>query len=273
MRRRLAVVTVGCRPTRRFRRDRVARRPSRVRSGSDGASADVLVVNSCTVTHKAARDSRALARRLRRKRPGAVLVMAGCYARISPGDSALLPEVDHWIGDGDPEAMYRLLRSLSGDPEEGTGDGENPSCAVIDRLLGHTRTFLKIQDGCDAACAYCIVPKARGQERSVPLAKRRSARRAERDGAREDRPHGNPRGPVRGGPRGNGRPGAAARGAALRTGLCRFRLGSVGRRRSLRACGASRRGRKCCPPPLSPCRAAATTCCEGCGGRILRRIS
>jgi threonylcarbamoyladenosine tRNA methylthiotransferase MtaB len=229
MRRRLAVVTVGCKAN--FA-DSAGIASLAVRAGfdlaPDGASADVLVVNSCTVTHKAARDSRALARRLRRKRPGAVLVMAGCYARISPGDSALLPEVDHWIGDGDPEAMYRLLRSLSGDPEEGTGDGENPSCAVIDRLLGHTRTFLKIQDGCDAACAYCIVPKARGHERSVPLREAvESARRAERDGAREivlTGIHAGRYGADRGETDGLAR---LLEALLCETGLCRFRLGSV----------------------------------------------
>jgi len=184
MRRSLAVVTVGCKAN--FA-DSAAIARVALQTGFDlvppDAPADVLIVNSCTVTHRADRDSRALTRRLRRKNPDAVLVMAGCYARTAPEDRALLPEADHWIGAGDPDALPRLLRSLA--------DGLSPrreeaSVCAIDRLLGHTRTILKIQDGCDASCSYCIVPKARGRSRSVPVREVvEAARRAEGDGARE----------------------------------------------------------------------------------------
>jgi len=226
MRRRLAVVTVGCKAN--FA-DSAGVASIAVRAGFDlvteTGAADVLIVNSCTVTHKADRDSRALARRLRRGNPRAVIVMTGCYARTAPGDRAALPEVDYWVGGGDPEALPGLLASLAGTEEPA---GEEPSLAVIDRLLGHTRTFLKIQDGCDAVCTYCIVPKARGAGRSVPLKEVvESARRAERDGAREIVLTGIHVGRY-GADRGETDGLASLLEALLSaTSLCRFRLGSV----------------------------------------------
>ena len=200
-----------------------------MRAGFDvvpaGNPADVLVINSCTVTHRADRDSRALARRLRRGNPRAVLVMTGCYAQTSPDDRSLLPEVDHWIGTGEPEALSGLLRALAADSPPRM---ETPSGFAVDRLLGRTRMFLKIQDGCDAACAYCIVPKARGGIRSLSVADAvESARRAEEDGAREivlTGIHAGRYGTDRG-----DRDGLAALLETLlsETSLCRFRLGSV----------------------------------------------
>jgi len=184
MRRRLAVVTVGCKANFADSAGIVAQA---ARAGFSvvppGAPADVLIVNSCTVTHRADRDSRALARRLRRENPGAVIVLTGCYAETSPGARERLPEVDHWVGIRDSSALPGLLAALGG--AESAPDEEIAEYAA-DRLLGHCRTFLKIQDGCDAACAYCVVPRARGPVRSVSLKDAVDrAVRAERDGARE----------------------------------------------------------------------------------------
>jgi len=184
MGRTLSVVTVGCKAN--FA-DSAAAVSQAVRAGFDvvpaGDPADVVVVNSCTVTHKADRDSRALARRLRRANPGAVLVMTGCYAQTAPAAHEELPEVDYWIGIDDPDGLPRLLASLAGGVPRRP---EGLSGYAADRLLGRTRAFLKVQDGCDAACAYCIVPLARGKSRSVPAVDVIDwARRAEAEGARE----------------------------------------------------------------------------------------
>jgi threonylcarbamoyladenosine tRNA methylthiotransferase MtaB len=184
MRRRLSVVTVGCKAN--FA-DSAGIVSHAARAGFSvvppGAPADVLVVNSCTVTHRADRDSRALARRLRRENPGAVIVLTGCYAEVSPGERERVPEVDHWVGIRDSSTLGVLLSSLAGPEPEPAAD--IPLFAA-DRLLGHSRTFLKIQDGCDASCAYCVVPLARGPGRSLPPGEViDKAVRAERDGARE----------------------------------------------------------------------------------------
>jgi threonylcarbamoyladenosine tRNA methylthiotransferase MtaB len=226
MRGRLSVVTVGCRAN--FA-DSAAILTHAARAGFEvvesGAPADVLVINSCTVTRRADRDSRALARRLRREHPGAVLVMTGCFAETTPEARASVPEVDHWLGIREPSALPRLLRSLAGDAP--SPDVELSDFAA-DRLLGHSRVFLKVQDGCDAACAYCVVPKARGPGRSLP---RREvverAVRAERDGAREIVLTGIHAGRY-GADRGE-RDGLTGLVEALlrATSGCRFRLGSV----------------------------------------------
>ena len=226
MRGRLSVVTVGCKAN--FA-DSAAILTHAARAGFEvveaGAPADVLLINSCTVTRRADRDSRALARRLRREHPGAVLVMTGCFAEASPAARASVPEVDHWLGIREPSALPGLLRSLSGDP---TSSGEDLSDVAADRLLGHSRVFLKVQDGCDAACAYCVVPKARGAGRSLPrreIVER--AVRAENDGAREIVLTGIHVGRY-GADRGD-RDGLAELAEALlrATSRCRYRLGSV----------------------------------------------
>ncbi len=227
MRGRLSVVTVGCKAN--FA-DSAAILTHAARAGFEvvegGAPADVLVINGCTVTRRADRDCRALARRLRREHPGAILVMTGCFAETTPEARAKVPEVNHWLGIREPSSsLPRLLRSLAGDA---ASSGEELSDFAADRLLGHSRVFLKVQDGCDAACAYCVVPKARGAGRSLP---RREvverAVRAERDGAREivlTGIHAGRYGTDRG-----DRDGLAGLVEALlrATSGCRFRLGSI----------------------------------------------
>ncbi|HEX8042153.1 MiaB/RimO family radical SAM methylthiotransferase [Candidatus Deferrimicrobium sp.] len=226
MRGRLSVVTVGCKAN--FA-DSATILTHAARAGFEvvegGAPADVLVINSCTVTRRADRDCRALARRLRREHPGAVLVMTGCFAETSPDARSSVPEVDHWLGIREPSALPGLLRSLAGGA---TSPGEDLSDVAADRLLGHSRVFLKIQDGCDAACAYCVVPKARGAGRSLPRREiMERAVRAENDGAREivlTGIHSGRYGVDRG-----DRDGLAELVEALldATSRCRFRLGSV----------------------------------------------
>ena len=184
MRRRLAVVTVGCK-TNFADSAGIAAQASRAGFAvvPPGDPADVFVLNTCTVTHRADRDSRALARRLRRENPCAVIVLTGCYAETSPKARQGLPEVDHWVGIRDPSALRDLLASLA---ETVGTPGNDLAEHGADRLLGHSRTYLKIQDGCDAVCAYCIVPKARGPGRSIPREEVFGrAMRAEGEGARE----------------------------------------------------------------------------------------
>jgi threonylcarbamoyladenosine tRNA methylthiotransferase MtaB len=226
MRGRLSVVTVGCKAN--FA-DSAAILAHAARAGFEvvegGEPADVLVINSCTVTRRADRDCRALARRLRRRHPGAILVMTGCFAETAPESNVPLPEVDHWVGVREPSALPLLLRSLAGDA---SSPGEEFSDVAAARLLGHSRLFLKIQDGCDAACAYCVVPRARGAGRSLSgrevVAR---AVRAEEHGVREIVLTGIHAGRY-GADRGE-RDGLAGLVEALllATSMCRFRLGSV----------------------------------------------
>jgi threonylcarbamoyladenosine tRNA methylthiotransferase MtaB len=184
MRKRLTVLTVGCKAN-------FADSASIVREAmsagfevvSPAEPADVVVVNSCTVTHRADRDSRALVRRARRDHPQASVILTGCYAQTSRRAGETLHEVDHWIGAENAGTLGSVLRNIRGDGSAGL---QPPSEYGAGLLLGRRRTFLKIQDGCDSFCAYCIVPLARGRNRSLPEKEiLEKAVAAERDGARE----------------------------------------------------------------------------------------
>jgi threonylcarbamoyladenosine tRNA methylthiotransferase MtaB len=191
MGKRLKVLTLGCKAN-------FADSASVVRlAAAEGyevvppaSPADVVIINTCTVTHRADRDSRSLARKARRENPCSTVILAGCYAQMSLPEREKIPEVDHWVGSfpwesqGNGEGtLAGILRGVSGN-RAGTAVGLSDYGA--DLLLGHRRTFLKIQDGCDSSCAYCVVPLARGRSRSVPeeevIAR---AVGAEADGARE----------------------------------------------------------------------------------------
>ncbi|GAB6905471.1 MiaB-like tRNA modifying enzyme [Desulfosarcina cetonica] len=146
-------------------------------SATDG-QADVVIVNTCTVTGKAAMQSRQAVRQAIRNHPGARIVVTGCHAQTSPAELAAIEGVDLVIGNRDKHLIpERILSDLSMD---GRADGLTacPSLALprpFDALPGiahgeRTRPFLKIQDGCNTFCTYCIVPHARGRSRSLPVA-------------------------------------------------------------------------------------------------------
>ena len=118
--------------------------------------ADVCVFNSCVVTHIAARKSRQAVRRLRRRNPAARVVVTGCYAQVSPDDL----EADVIVSNADKE---QLVESLLG---EGTVPVLPPSLSPLSLPYRRTRAFVKIQDGCDNSCTYCITRVARGPQRS-----------------------------------------------------------------------------------------------------------
>jgi len=123
------------------------------------ADADLCVLNTCAVTHVAAQKSRQALRRLHRENPAARLVATGCYAELTPEDLRDLPGVERVVGNQDKEQLAALigreLASLTA-----------PSPAV--HHPARTRALVKIQDGCDNACTYCIIHVARGRQRSRP---------------------------------------------------------------------------------------------------------
>jgi threonylcarbamoyladenosine tRNA methylthiotransferase MtaB len=127
-------------------------------------SADAYVVNTCTVTHVADRKSRQLLRQARRQNPAALVVATGCYASVAPEEVARLVEVDLIVGDKDKPRLIDLVH------ERLEGELEQPSEALGEavRVYGaRHRGFVKISDGCNKLCAFCIVPYARGRERST----------------------------------------------------------------------------------------------------------
>ena len=132
--------------------------------------ADLCVVNTCTVTQVADRKSRQLIRRLRRANPTARLIVTGCYAEMCPQELKAIDEVDLIVGNQDKERLVELTEGLgweSGSSKAPTSNLQLPT-SNFQFPMGHTRAFVKIQDGCNNRCAYCIVPLARGRERSRP---------------------------------------------------------------------------------------------------------
>jgi len=134
--------------------------------------ADVYVVNSCTVTDRADAESRQLVRRARRFNPAARVIMTGCFAQINPHGAAI-PEVDHVVGlNRLPDVLRAVRGDLAAAGERVLVDDLRTARSVrtlgAETFTGQTRAFLKIQEGCDLFCTFCIVPFARGRSRSVP---------------------------------------------------------------------------------------------------------
>lgn len=142
--------------------------------------ADVVVVNTCTVTARAEFSDRQAIRRAARMSPRARVVVTGCWAQTSPADVARLREVDLVVGNADKHRLPELLDDLLADRiqvsdirEERTVHAAPPA-----PVAGRSRAFLKIQDGCQHRCAFCVVPLARGRSRSLePKAALDQARR------------------------------------------------------------------------------------------------
>ncbi|MEN9697601.1 MAG: hypothetical protein RLZ56_1022 [Bacteroidota bacterium] len=131
--------------------------------------ADVYVINTCSVTDNADKECRQLVRRIQRRAPESFVVITGCYAQLKPQEIASIPGVDLVLGAAEKFNLVQHLASLtkgqdakicSCDIEEVSGF--NTSFSVNDR----TRTFLKVQDGCDYSCSFCTIPMARGKSRS-----------------------------------------------------------------------------------------------------------
>ena len=137
--------------------------------------ADIYVINTCSVTHLGERKSRQMVRKATRINPDAIVAVTGCFAQLSPAEAAAISDVDVVIGTQDRLHIVDYV--------EQAREQKRPIQAVSDIMgmrefediplqdsPGRTRAFMKIQDGCDNYCSYCIIPYARGHLRSRPLA-------------------------------------------------------------------------------------------------------
>ncbi len=136
------------------------------RLAGPGEPVDVYVLNSCTVTHVADRKARHALRLARRRSPAATVVATGCYAERSPAVLEALDEVDLVVGNRAKESIVDAISAWRGQVPVPCAVGEEPE-AFSPRTM-RSRAAVKIQEGCDQVCAYCIVPKVRGRERSIP---------------------------------------------------------------------------------------------------------
>jgi len=173
---RAAVITFGCKVNQcesAFLAASLERAGWQV--GDPEAGVRLVVVNTCTVTAAADRQARQLLRRLARQTPAPAVAVTGCYAQRAPAELQNLPGVAWVLGQREKLALADHLAA----PRPGSGsvvrvgDLHLAGPAVfppLDAFPGHTRAFLKVQDGCDQHCSYCIVPRVRGPVRSLPLA-------------------------------------------------------------------------------------------------------
>ena len=133
--------------------------------------ADIIVLNTCTVTATADSKARQALRAAHRANPEAVVVAAGCYPERAEEDLRRIPEVSLVVGNRSKPELVAMAVSESaqrrGVAADAGGNDEHPVPAGI---LRRSRAMVKIQEGCDQVCAYCIVPKVRGRERSIPPA-------------------------------------------------------------------------------------------------------
>lgn len=172
MAKRVAVYTLGCK-TNQYESEAIAStfRHHGYQTVAFDEEAEVYIINTCTVTHLGDRKSRQVIRRAVKKNPDAVVAVTGCYAQTSPGEVLQIPGVDLVIGTRDRDKIVQMVEEAEKSP--------GPVNAVQDILTqrafeelpildyeNRTRAFVKIQEGCNNFCTYCIIPYARGPLRS-----------------------------------------------------------------------------------------------------------
>ena len=162
-----SIVTFGCRVNQadslRLEED------LRAGGGVETASrdADLVIVNTCSVTASADQGARQTIRRIARENPNAKIVATGCYATRCADEVAALPGVIRVVRNDDKLDLFRLMPDLKVGP---TGDGEGPCGAPIEPgVAGRTAFTIRAQTGCEEQCAYCIIPTTRGASRSRPV--------------------------------------------------------------------------------------------------------
>ena len=136
-------------------------------------STDVAVINSCSVTEHADKKCRNIIRKIHRRNPNAIIAVTGCYAQLKPEAIAAIEGVDIVLSNNDKGDLYKRVVEL-----KERGKAEVYSCSVenLTRFFAayssgdRTRSFLKVQDGCDYKCAYCTIHYARGSSRNIPIA-------------------------------------------------------------------------------------------------------
>ena len=138
------------------------------------AAPELVLVNTCTVTARADQQARQAIRRIAKQHPGAQLWVTGCYAQRAPEEITCLPGVDRVFGNLEKFRLAEMFSCGGGDPGsrvqvQEIGGQEDFQSWYVSHFPGHTRAWLKIQDGCNHSCTYCIVPTVRGHSRSLSV--------------------------------------------------------------------------------------------------------
>jgi threonylcarbamoyladenosine tRNA methylthiotransferase MtaB len=165
---RVALVALGCRVSRADVDALAGELGGGFDLACDGERADLVVVNTCALTSDAESTARQAIRRAAREHPGAPIVAAGCCAEIRPEALAGLPGVAAVVGARSRRSVAEVVAALGAAPGAPSGSSGRGAGALAAGPGRHARPLLKVQDGCDRRCAFCVVPAARGSSRSLP---------------------------------------------------------------------------------------------------------
>lgn len=140
----------------------------------DKDSASIVIINSCTVTAESDRKARSAIRSYKKKNPDCITVLSGCLPQSKPDLYSNFPDADIITGNKEIKNIPNLILSYIRNPVKAFSvplhkSGDSYNNGEITRFDGHTRAFMKIQDGCDCFCSYCIIPYSRGRSRSRDL--------------------------------------------------------------------------------------------------------
>jgi threonylcarbamoyladenosine tRNA methylthiotransferase MtaB len=167
-----AVVTFGCRVNQADSLEIESALLSRGGRSVPAGEADLVVVNTCSVTASADQGARQAVRKVARENPGARIVVTGCYATRQPSEFQALPGVVRVVANPDKDRIGEVVSSLfvtTADRYAGSGDGPCGE-GLAPGVAGRTAFTLRVQTGCDQRCSYCIIPGTRGAGRSKPIA-------------------------------------------------------------------------------------------------------
>lgn len=170
-----AVKTLGCKVN-QYESEMIKERFSQAgyEIVSEEERADVYIINTCTVTHLADRKSRQYIRKMKKISPESLVVVTGCYAQVSPEEVAAIEEVDIVTGSNQKSDLPKLVSEYRSRESSLCMTTVQPyealdtyrETGIITSMEGRTRAFVKIQEGCNRFCSYCIIPYARGRVRS-----------------------------------------------------------------------------------------------------------
>ncbi|MEJ2722562.1 MAG: tRNA (N(6)-L-threonylcarbamoyladenosine(37)-C(2))-methylthiotransferase MtaB, partial [bacterium] len=164
---KIALETFGCRlnqaETAVFARQFTTRGYELVK---DPAAADLFIVNTCTLTHHATSKCRRMIRSVIRRNPGACVAAVGCYAQVAIDELKTIEGLDYIIGTADKMRLGEIIREPSKQPEPVVvtrrAARERFTIDAPGLYPSHTRANLKVQEGCNCVCSFCIVPRSRG---------------------------------------------------------------------------------------------------------------
>ncbi|MCF6242634.1 MAG: tRNA (N(6)-L-threonylcarbamoyladenosine(37)-C(2))-methylthiotransferase MtaB [Bacteroidales bacterium] len=172
---KVAFQTLGCKlnfsETSTIARDFTEKSYQRVRFNE---KADVYVINTCTVTEQADKKCRQAVKKIIRQNPEAIVAVVGCYAQLKPDEVSNIPGVDIVLGANEKQKLFNFIEKYEKEHRPIYHSCEINEVEAFDAAYSsgdRTRSFLKVQDGCDYPCTYCTIPKARGKSRNQNIEK------------------------------------------------------------------------------------------------------